>query len=88
MKVSLRTNIIAENTLHTIAELEVDLPFAPSADTAIGQSAWEEPRTPTSLMYDIDDKILILMFHAEKLDSKEKADELAARYKRCGWKVE
>ena len=88
MKVSLRANIIAANSLHSIAELEVDLPFAPTPEMAIGQSVWEEPRTPTSVMYDIDDKIFILMFHADKFDSKAKADELAARYKHCGWKVE
>jgi hypothetical protein len=72
---------------HGFARLELDLPFAPTADIEIAHPVWKEPRKPTHVIYDVHDQQFFVTFGEEQIRSSEHREAIKQTYAAHGWKV-
>ena len=69
------------------ARLEVQLPFAPTADIAFGHPVWHEPRKPEGVSFNLETGEFFANFGIDSLPSNEEVIRHAEMYKREEWEV-
>ncbi len=69
------------------AVLEVDLPFAPTAQVQFEHPVWAEARESALVIYDLGSESFLVSFGIEELDTKAKWESEAETYRKHGWTV-
>jgi hypothetical protein len=69
------------------ARLEVELPFAPTADIAFEHSVWHNPRKPEDVSFNLEAGEFFVNLGLDSLQSTEEVIRYAEMYKGHEWEV-
>jgi len=68
------------------AEIEADLPFAPSLEMQFVPPVWKNGRKPAIVAFDLEELSFYVDFESDELPNKEALKESCETYRYHGWK--
>lgn len=87
MKVIFDTAIVLKGKhSHTMLRKEIETALFPFPGVQIEDSAWKDPKVPTSIICSLEDGYYLLNFAAVELETEEQCNREVEMYRLHGWK--